>query len=164
DLDGRSDVDVVVFWTFRNMGVGNAALIRAADSRVKQTRLRELETLNTVRAEVAEAHARVAARFLQIDAAEKAIRASAEAYTQDLARIRAGQGLPLELVDSLRLLGRSRYEYLDAIVEYNRAQFQLWVALGRPPANCLARPVPSVEGRGGSSFGTPPPLIHVPPG
>src|SRR5262249_56526061 len=112
DLDGRSDVDVVVFWTFRNMGVGNAALIRAADSRVKQTRLRELETLNTVRAEVAEAHARVAARFLQIDAAEKAIRASAEAYTQDLARIikgGPGLGMPLPVIDSLQLLALSPY-------------------------------------------------------
>jgi outer membrane protein TolC len=142
-LDGRSDLDVVVFWTFRNLGVGNVALARAADSRTRQMRLRELETVNVVRAEVAEAKARVDARFLQIDAAEKAVRASGEAYTEDLTRIKGGQGLPLEVVDSLRLLGRSRFEYLDAILDYNRAQFQLWVALGRPPANCLARPVPA---------------------
>lgn len=142
-LDGRTDFDVVVFWTFRNMGVGNLALLRAADSRTKQSRLRELEVLNQVRAQVAEFHGWVAARYLQIDTGEKAVRASHDAYTQDLTRIRGGQGLPLELVDSLRLLGRSRYEYLDAIIDYNRAQFQLWVALGKPPANCLARPVPA---------------------
>jgi outer membrane protein TolC len=156
NFDGRSDFDVVVFWTFRNLGVGNVALVRAADSRVRQTRLRELETLNTVRAEVAEAKARIDARFKQIDAAEKAVGSSAEAYAEDLKRIRAGQGLPLELVDSLRLLARSRYEYLDAIIDYNRAQFQLWVALGRPPANALARPVPPQL--------VPPPQIEVPPG
>ena len=143
NLEGRTDLDVVVFWTFRNMGIGNLALVRAADSRAKQSRLRELETLNLVRAQVAEAYGWVAARFLQIDAGEKAVRASQDAYTQDLTRIRGGQGLPLELVDSLRLLGRSRYEYLDSVIEYNRAQFQLWVALGQPPANCLARPVPA---------------------
>ena len=142
-LMDRTDLDVLVFWTFRNMGVGNLALIRAADSRAKQSRLRELETLNLVRAQVAEAHAWVAARFLQIDSNEKAVRAGQDAYAQDLLRIRGGQGLPLELIDSLRLLGRSRYDYLDSIVEYNRAQFQLWVALGRPPANCLARPIPA---------------------
>ena len=96
-----------------------------------------------MRAQVAEAHGWVAARYLQIDAAEKAVRASQEAYTQDLARIRGVPGFPLELVDSLRLLARSRYQYLDAIIEYNQAQFQLWVALGQPPANCLARPVPA---------------------
>jgi outer membrane protein TolC len=137
---------VAVAWTVRNLGVGNAALVRAADSRAEQSRLRELETLNRVRAEVAEAHARVAARGQQIDAAEKAVRASGEAYLGDLTRIRGGQGLPLEVVDSLRLLGRARYDYLDAVVDYNRAQFQLWVALGNPPADCLARPVP-VPGR-----------------
>jgi outer membrane protein TolC len=158
NFDGRSDFDVVVFWTFRNMGVGNLALIRAADSRVRQTRLRELETLNTVRAEVAEAKARVDARFQQIVAAEQAVRSSSAAYSEDLTRITKGGpalGLPLEVVDSLRLLARSRYEYLDAIVDYNRAQFQLWVALGRPPADCLARPVPPDL--------VPPPAAAVPP-
>jgi outer membrane protein TolC len=159
DLEDRTDFDAVVFWTIRNMGVGNVALIRAADSRAKQSRLRELETLNLVRAQVAEAHGWAAARFLQIDAAEKAVRASQEAYTQDLARIRGGQGLPLEVVDSLRLLGRSRNDYLDAIIEYNRAQFQLWVALGRPPADCLARPVPADLVPPPVNVATPAPLI-----
>ena len=156
DLMSRSDFDVVLFWTFRNMGVGNLALVRAADSRVRQTRLREVETLNTVRAEVAEAKARVEARFLRIGVAEKAVRTSTDAYTEDLTRIKGGQGLPLEVVDSLRLLARSRYEYLDAIVDYNRAQFQLWVALGRPPADCLARPIPAEL--------VAPPTVEVKPG
>ncbi len=143
NLEGRTDLDLIVFWTFRNLGVGNLALCRAAESRSKQSRLRELETLNLVRAQVAEAHGWVAARYLQIEASEKAVRAGQDAYSQDLVRIQGGQGLPLELVDSLRLLGRSRYEYLDSVIDYNRAQFQLWVALGRPPADCLARPVPA---------------------
>ena len=72
-LESRTDFDVVVYWTFRNLGIGNLAMIRAADSRAKQTRLRELETLNLVRAQVAEAHGWVAAGFLQIDAGEKAV-------------------------------------------------------------------------------------------
>jgi outer membrane protein TolC len=159
NFDGRTDFDVVVFWTFRNMGVGNVALIRAADSRVRQMRLMELETLNQVRAEVATAKARVNARFQQIDVAEKAVRVSTDGFREDLARIikgGPGLGLPLELLDSLRLLAQSRYAYLDAIVDYNQAQFQLWVALGRPPANALARPVPADL--------VPPPVIDVPPG
>ena len=132
NFDGRSDFDVVVFWTFRNLGVGNVALIRAADSRVKQIRLRELETINVVRREVAQAKARVDARFLQIASGEKAVKISTNAYTEDLTRIKGGQGLPLEVIDSFRLLAQSRYQYLDAIIEYNRAQFQLWVAMGSP--------------------------------
>jgi outer membrane protein TolC len=143
NFDDRSDLDVAVFWTFRNLGVGNLAQVRVADSRVKQMRLRELETVNAIRGDVAEAHARVAGRFEQIDAAEKAVRSAEQAYDQDLLRIKGGQGLPLELMDSLRLLGQGRVDYLDAIVDYNLAQIRLWVALGRPPADRLARPVPA---------------------
>jgi outer membrane protein TolC len=143
NFGGRTDVDAVVYWTIRNLGVGNIAEVRGAESRVKQSQFRELETVNLVRSEVAQAHARAAARVLQIDAGEKAVRAASEAYAQDLIRIRGVQGLPLELMDSLRLLGHARVDYLDAIIDYNRAQVQLWVALGRPPADRLARPVPA---------------------
>ncbi len=57
-------------------------------------------------------------------------------------RIRNNEGLPIEVLDSLRLLGRARFEYLDAIAEYNASQFELYVALGQPPANALARRAP----------------------
>jgi outer membrane protein TolC len=143
DFSDRADFDAVVYWSFRNLGVGNLAEIRAADSRVRQSRLREVETVNAIRGEISEAHARVEARYKQIDAAEKAVRASSTAYSQDLLRIKGAQGLPLELMDSLRLLGQARLDYLDAIVDYNAAQVALWVALGRPPADRLARPVPA---------------------
>ena len=140
---GRTDFDAVVFWTAQNLGVGNLAQIRGAGSVARQAGFRELDTLNRVRAEVAESQARAAARFLQIDSTSRAVDASRDAFTEDMVRIRGRQGLPIEAVDSMRLLGRSRYEYLDAIIDYNRAQFQLYVALGQPPANALARPVPA---------------------
>jgi hypothetical protein len=50
--------------------------------------------------------------------------------------------LPIELLNSFDLLANARVEYVDAIVDYNRAQFAMYVALGQPPANALARPVP----------------------
>jgi outer membrane protein TolC len=164
NFDGRTDFDVVMFWTLRNLGVGNVAMIRGAESVVRQSRLRELEVLNRVRAEVAEAHARAFARFAQIDTAEKAVRSSQEAYREDLTRTRGAEGLPIEVVDSLRLLGQSRYEYLDAVIDYNRAQFQLYVALGRPPADVLARPVPADLVPPPTPVGVPLPGLSPPPG
>src|SRR5207248_6321658 len=82
-------------------------------------------------------------RFLQIAAGEEAVRAGDKAYQEDLLRVRNVQGLPLALLDSLRLLARGREEYLNAIIDYNQAQVDLYVALGQPPADLLARPVPS---------------------
>lgn len=143
NFDGRADFDAVVYWTAQNLGVGNLALIRGADSRVRQTKLREQETLNRIKSEVAEAHALAKARNSQIDSAAKAVAAGQEAFQEDLTRIKGREGLPIELIDSMRVLGRSRYEYLDAVVDSNRAQFRLYVALGQPPADALARPVPT---------------------
>lgn len=143
DFGSRTDLDTMMFWTAQNLGVGNLAQIRGSQSRLRQANLRELDTLNRVRAEVAENQARAAARFLQIDSTSKATQSATEAFSEDLARIRGRQGLPIEAVDSMRLLGRSRYEYLDSIIDYNRSQFQLFVSLGQPPANMLARPIPA---------------------
>ena len=80
---------------------------------------------------------------MQIDTLAKAVEASKNALKEDSLRIKNGAGLPIELIDSLRLLTRSRNEYLDSIMDYNRSQFQLFVALGKPPRDALARAVPS---------------------
>ncbi len=142
----RTDFDVVMFWSLRNLGVGNVALVRASQSQHRQSELRFLETLDRVRAEVASAQARVLARYAQIETGEKAIQSSQAAFKQDLDRTRNNLGLPIEVLDSLRLTARSKYAYLDAIVDYNRAQFELYAALGQPPADALARPVPTMLG------------------
>ena len=142
-LTDRQDFDVVVYWSLRNLGVGNAALIRLAQSNVRQNEFRNMDVLNRIRAELVLAYARTHVRYAQIETNEQAIQASQKAFAQDMVRTRNREGLPIEVLDSMRLLGRSRYSYLDAIVDYNRAHFELYVALGQPPANILARPVPS---------------------
>lgn len=142
NFGGRQDVDAVMFWTLQNLGVGNVAMIRAARSRLRSSDLQLISVLDRVRAEVARAYARTHARFAQIGTSEAAVRTGIEGYQQDLTRIRGGQGLPIEVLDSFRLLADARYSYLDAICGYNRAQFELYVALGQPPADTLARPVP----------------------
>lgn len=142
-FDQRQDFDAVLFWSARNLGVGNAAWVRLAASHLRSDQLRQIEVLDRVRSEVAAAYARTHARFAQIETSERAVRASRKAFREDFIRTRNAVGLPIETLDSLRLLGRSRLAYLDAIIDYNRAQFELYVALGQPPANNLARPVPA---------------------
>ena len=155
NFNNRQDYDAVVYWSVHNLGVGNLAQIRLAQSRLRASQWREVEVLDRVRAEVARAHARTHARFAQIESTEKAVQASGNAFQQDLLRTRNHEGLPIEVLDSLRLLGRSRQQYLDAIIEYNLAQFELYVALGQPPADYLARPMPTKL--------VPPPADALPP-
>jgi outer membrane protein TolC len=147
----REDFDVVAFWTLQNMGVGNVAQINLARSRQRQANLRLIETLNAVRLEVANAYARSQVRFAQVGTAERAVRTGIDSFDEDMQRIRNVEGLPIEVLDSLRLLGRARFEYLDAISEYNMAQFELYVALGQPPANALARRVENPDAPAGGA-------------
>ena len=150
-LGGRTDLDAIMYWTVQNLGVGNIALIRAANAQLRVAQFQQVEILNRVRADVAEAYARAHARYAQIGVYEEAVRSGYLAFHQDLERIRGMAAdrprdvLPIELLNSFDLLANARVEYVDAIVDYNRAQFGMYVALGQPPADSLAHPVP-VEG------------------
>ncbi|MBS0260503.1 MAG: TolC family protein [Planctomycetes bacterium] len=139
-LENRADLDVMAYWTLQNLGVGNKSQIEAARSRAASADLELLITLDRIRSEVAAAHTRTFARFARIRSCELAISAGTQALAEDLERVRGAEGLPLEAIDSLRLLAESRLEYLDSIIDYNRSQFELFVALGQPPADLLIRP------------------------
>jgi outer membrane protein TolC len=148
-MSGRTDLDVIAFWTIQNMGLGNIALIRFADAQLKVRQFEQIEILNRVRADVAEAYAKTHARYAQIGTYEDAVRSGHLAFHEDLDRTlamgadRPRDVLPIELLNSFDLLANARIEYIDAIVDYNRAQFDMYVALGQPPANALAHPVPT---------------------
>jgi outer membrane protein TolC len=149
NLGGRTDFDSITYWTLQNLGLGNVAMIRVAGARLKLNEFRQIELLNLVRAQVAEAYAQAHARYAQIGTYENAVRAGYLAFHEDFDRTfamgaaRVRDVLPIELLNSFDLLADARIEYIDAIVDYNRAQFAIYVALGQPPANSLAHPVPT---------------------
>jgi len=148
-LSGRTDFDAIGYWTIQNLGAGNIAMIREASARLQVAQYEQIEILNMVRAQVAEAYARAHARYAQIATYEAAVRAGYLSFHEDLDRIRAMGGqdanrvLPIELLNSFDLFANARMQYLDAIVNFNEAQFEMYVALGQPPANMLAQPVPT---------------------
>ena len=148
----------MAYWTLQNLGVGNASLINLAKTRLGVTRYQEIAVLDQVRAEVAEAYARTHARYAQIGTSERAVRSGQRGFEEDMLRIENTVAPAIETVDSLRLLARARYAYLDSIVDYNRAQFELFVALGQPPAE---RPGPPGPGPGGEP--PAPPAVHARP-
>ena len=141
-FQGRTDVDLVLYWSLKNLGLGNKAMIDAARARSRGAQFDELATLDRVRKEVADAFIRTHSRFAEIDRLALGVQTGMRALQEDLIRVRGREGLPIEVLDSVRQLNRSRQEYLAAIVEYNEAQLELYVALGDPPADTLARPVP----------------------
>jgi outer membrane protein TolC len=128
----RFDVDAAAFWEIRNLGHGDAGARNWARARVDQARYRQIQLMDQVASEVAEAHAQVLARRSQLEVAQSGIRAATGSYERNLQRIRDGQGLPLEVLQSLQALDQSRRQYLRVVNGYNEAQFRLQRAIGWP--------------------------------
>lgn len=139
NFQNRTDFDAMVYWTLRNLGIGNQAQIEAAASRLRQSQWEQVIVYDQIRAQVAAAYTRLHARSIQLMTAEKAIGIAQVGWEEDLRRTRGNEGLPIEVLDSQELLYRAQAEYLRTIIDYNRAQFELYQALGRPPADMLVR-------------------------
>jgi outer membrane protein TolC len=142
DFKDRADIDAILYWSVRNLGFGNKALIDIARARAKSADFEQQETLDLVRREVAEAFVRTHIRFAEIEARGRGVQSGTEALAGDFIRVQGREGKPIELLDSLRHLATERRDYLGAIADYNRAQFEMYVSLGNPPADLLARPIP----------------------
>jgi outer membrane protein TolC len=134
NFDDRFDVDAMAVWQIRNLGFGERAARDEASARLRQARHREVEVMNLVAREAVEAHAQVQARQKQIATAEAGIKSATDSYRRNLERIRGGQGLPIEVLQSIQALDQARLEYLRAVADYSEAQFRLYRALGWPIA------------------------------
>lgn len=138
-FDNRTDVDVIMYWSVRNLGLANRALIKAATARLAMTDLEQTQQFNEIRAQVADAYARTQSLAAQLDVRQRAVISSQDGFRADLLRTRSGEGRPIEALDSLRLLSRAQLDYLQTIAGYNLAHYELYVTIGQPPADLLVR-------------------------
>ena len=128
----RLDADAVAYWEVRQLGVGENAIRREAKSRITQARMREMSQMDRVAREVTESLAQVASRARQIQIIEEAIITAEESFKKNWDRIQNGQGLPIEVLQSIQALATAQKEYVKVVADYNVAQFTLQRALGWP--------------------------------
>ncbi len=138
DFRGRFDFDATAYWQLRNCGMGEVAARNGARSHLEQARLVQVRVVDQVSREIIEAHAQSTSLRGQIVVAESGIRVAGDSYQRNLARIRGGQGLPLEVLQSIQALDQSRREYLHAVGDYDEWQFRLYRALGCPIAGAAS--------------------------
>jgi outer membrane protein TolC len=131
-FDDRYDFDALMMWEVRNLGLGEKAARRETQARVEQAKFEKIRLLDQVAAQVNEAHAQVKHRKERMEITQKAIQTAQNSYERNLRRIRDGQGLPIEVLQSLRALEDASRAYLKAVTEYNESQFRLQWALGWP--------------------------------
>ena len=131
-FDDRVDFDAAAFWEIRNLGFGEAAARDRAMGQYQQVRAQRLRLMDRVAREIVEARAQVESRQRQIATAEQGIESASNSYERNVERIRSGEGLPLEVLQSIHALDQARREYLRTVVDYNESQFRLHRALGWP--------------------------------
>jgi outer membrane protein TolC len=136
----RNDVDAYAVWTLDGLGFGNLALQKERRAEVNQAQADLVVMVNRIRDEVAEAAATAVARERDLDVARRQLVRAQDGMRRDLRRIRALEGLPIEVLNSARLLASARQEFVNALTVYNQAQLQLFVSLGQPPTLAPAPP------------------------
>lgn len=132
NFGGRYDIDAMMVWEMRNLGFGEGAARRERTAQVQQATFAKLRIMDQVAQEVAEANVQVGIRRQQLEMAQTAITSARDSYQRNIDRIRDGQGLPIEVLQSIQALETSQRAYLNAVANYNRAQLQLQWALGWP--------------------------------
>ncbi len=132
NFGGRYDVDALMVWETRNLGLGENAARRERNAQLQQATYVKLRLMDQVAQEVAEACVQVNIRKQQVATAQSAISHARDSYRRNVDRIREGQGLPIEALQSVQALEASERAYLRAVADYNRAQLQLEWALGWP--------------------------------
>src|SRR5262249_40403329 len=65
-INGRTDIDVIAYWTLQNFGLGNIAHVRERRAELGQAEAERARILNQVGLEVAEAYNTAAQQYLAI--------------------------------------------------------------------------------------------------
>ncbi|MEX0978194.1 MAG: TolC family protein, partial [Pirellulales bacterium] len=91
DFSSRGDFDALAVWELRNLGFGNAALVRERRSEHEQARLSVGEVRNVVAAEIVRSYYQARLRREQVQAALRQMQAASEGLPLNFKGILGGQ-------------------------------------------------------------------------
>jgi outer membrane protein TolC len=144
NFHARGDGTAEAVWTLRNFGLGNLALNRERRAQVGEANAHVLEVQAQVGDEVNEAAQVARARREVLNLAQETIQQAVEVYRK-LDVISFGMTGVDKTIDTVQpllavqALAQARTNYLAAVIDYNRAQFQLYTAMGRPAVDALPK-------------------------
>jgi hypothetical protein len=150
---GRADVSLQPLWQLEAFGLGNLARIKEQRGMQSQAIIEFFKAQDTVAGDVTRAQARVQSAAARVVQADRAMRTAIITFngnyeglqqTTRLGNVLVLVNRPQEAVFALQLLNVAFDQYFTTVAEYNRAQFELFRALGYPAAE-LARLRPPGE-------------------
>jgi outer membrane protein TolC len=145
----REDYDIQLVWTLQNLGFGNRALIRQRAAENQAAFVEQLRIQVRVAEEVVQAYALAQTAAKRVREAEAQVKEAQATVEQALVGVsqprRAGNLVqlivrPLEVLAAVNALNQGYTDYYGAIGDFNRAQFELYRALGQPAQVLLNDP------------------------
>jgi outer membrane protein TolC len=141
DFKGRNTFSAMLYWEVRNFGYGNAAETRERRAGVDRAVFQSAEVQARVAAEVVEAAEIAIAKSESLNWARDAVSEATELYRishEGTFNVLDAKNLfdALRPLQALQFLNQARQNYIGAVMDYNRAQYRLNAALGRP-TECL---------------------------
>jgi outer membrane protein TolC len=135
----RGDVAASLFWELRGLGLSDRGNCRVAEAQRRTADIDLIRVQARVASDVVAAYKARAAATGWMDEARQSVAEALESLGLNLTNIRRGAQLPgatrpIEVLQPIQALAQARADYLDAVLAYNRAQFRLVHAVGRPPA------------------------------
>jgi outer membrane protein TolC len=138
---GRFDFSVQPVWQLENVGIGNLARIKQQRGLESGAIIALFMAQDMVAADVTRAQANVQSAAARVYQADRALRTAIITFNGTFEGLqqtsRFGDVLvlinrPQEAVYALQLLNVAFDEYFSTVAEYNRAQFEMFRALGYP--------------------------------
>jgi outer membrane protein TolC len=127
---GRSDFSASVQWQFKALGFGNKAEYERTWYQWEIACMQQIKLAEQIDREVRQAliAARAARRLGELRKA--ALPTAREALQLSETRLRSGEGLAIDVLQGQDVLTRAESDYVNAVIDFDRAQLILWSRLG----------------------------------
>jgi outer membrane protein TolC len=134
----RGDAEVGLYWELQNLGFTDVAIMRRRKAELEISNLEKTRVLTQVGADIVAAFETRLAAARQIEDARETLIEAIESLRLNFINIRQGAQLPratrpIEVLQPIQALAQGRLDYLDSVLSYNRAQFQLKRGIGVLP-------------------------------
>jgi hypothetical protein len=138
---GRADLSYQVMWQAEGFGLGNLARVKKQRGDESRAIIDLRKTQDMVVADVTRARARLQSAAARVGQADRALRTAIITFNKNYEGLsqtsRFGDVLvlvyrPQEVVYALDLMRVAFDEYFTTVTEYNRAQFEMFHAMGYP--------------------------------
>jgi outer membrane protein TolC len=142
NFGSRSDFDIQLLWELQNLGFGNRARVNERRAENQLAVLELFRTQDRVAAEVVQALTQAQAAAARLADVESELRFATSSVKQNIEGVKEFKRLqgnvyllvirPQEVVAAIQALTQAYTDYYAVVADYNRAQFRLYRALGRP--------------------------------